>query len=365
MMNYSTQPAPLYNAVPDKEEHKKLKKHYFKVSLIIITLLLVFNGVNSLVITICAALAGGGFSSEQIDTGKEIIRSVPLMRNIYSYGFPLMGDIAALGIGLIITKTDIKSKLTLKGFTGGELAQCGVLSFGIMTLASFVVMILLAIVTAIMKGVDSSYLDEALNTVSIAPTDNPLWLDILVYGYICLAGPILEELVFRGVLLEGLRKYGNVFGIIMSAVMFGLMHQNFMQCLPAVTMGIVWGYMAVKTGSLIPGIIIHIINNTLSAILMVMMDNNAVTELTSMTDLNSFMEGFLPLFIFLMAILVFRLGCIIASVIIGIRFILSGKKLWVQTPYTAKRTWKYIFTSVPWLIAMGYMIYGTVTSVTI
>lgn len=74
-------------------------------------------------------------------------------------------------------------------------------------------------------------------------------------------GPIAEELMYRGVILRGLSQVSGRFAIIMSAVMFGCMHGNLTQAFCAFVFGLVLGYAAVKTGSLILPIACHIMAN--------------------------------------------------------------------------------------------------------
>ena len=68
---------------------------------------------------------------------------------------------------------------------------------------------------------------------------------------------VFEEFAFRGVVLNKLRKFGDSYAIIMSAVLFGLMHGNLSQIPFAFILGLVIGFIAVKTNSIIPGILIH------------------------------------------------------------------------------------------------------------
>lgn len=345
---------------PPYEEHKLLRKHYFHLAWIMIVLVLIFSGLNTLIMTISSGIMGGGFTDECIKAGKQLLRSSPLMHAIYSYGFPIAADIAALGIGLLITKADLKSKLKTPGMNGKGFLSATAMTFSVATVVSFVNVILIFALMAAM-GKLSDFSVEKTTSASIAPTGNPLWLDILIYIYICLLGPILEELIFRGVLLEGLRKYGSLFGIIMSAVLFGLMHQNIVQCLPAAAIGLVWGYIAVKSGSLIPSILLHILNNTMSAILLVVMQS---VELSDMSNITAILNTSISFIAISVLISFFRLACVIGSIVIIVRFFSSPHGKLVETNrYTKERTWKYFFTSLPWLAIIGYLLVTTVTSI--
>lgn len=87
--------------------------------------------------------------------------------------------------------------------------------------------------------------------------------DSIIYTiFVCIAAPVGEELLFRGAILKSLSPYGSKFAIIISSVLFGLVHGNFQQIPFALLAGLVFGYVAVKTDSLFYTIILHIINNS-------------------------------------------------------------------------------------------------------
>ena len=79
--------------------------------------------------------------------------------------------------------------------------------------------------------------------------------------------PIIEELAIRGVVLQPLRRYGDKFAILISAMIFSLLHGNMEQIPYTFTAGLLLGYVAVATGSLWPGIIIHFINNSIASVI--------------------------------------------------------------------------------------------------
>ncbi len=77
---------------------------------------------------------------------------------------------------------------------------------------------------------------------------------------------LVEEFINRGILLGSLRPYGDRFAIVVSALLFGLMHRNMTQFPNAFLMGLVIGYFVVKTNSIWTGIVIHFVNNALSVL---------------------------------------------------------------------------------------------------
>lgn len=74
---------------------------------------------------------------------------------------------------------------------------------------------------------------------------------------------ILEEFVFRGVVLQSLRRFGDGFALLVSSLLFALVHVLPPQMPNAFLMGLVIGYFVLFTGSIRTGIIIHAVNNAL------------------------------------------------------------------------------------------------------
>lgn len=86
---------------------------------------------------------------------------------------------------------------------------------------------------------------------------------------IVILGPLTEELVFRSAILGNMlyRGVNTWTAIIVSSFLFGIAHLNPSQIPFAFLLGILFGILYVKTRSVVPGIICHIINNSLSVIM--------------------------------------------------------------------------------------------------
>ncbi|RAK70720.1 hypothetical protein DLM85_01910 [Hymenobacter edaphi] len=79
---------------------------------------------------------------------------------------------------------------------------------------------------------------------------------------ICVAAPVLEELLFRGVLLPGLlRNYGPARAILQSGLVFGVFHLNPAQALSAGLLGLLLGWVYWRTDSLLACMWLHFLNN--------------------------------------------------------------------------------------------------------
>jgi sodium transport system permease protein len=87
------------------------------------------------------------------------------------------------------------------------------------------------------------------------------WLPFLLMAVL---PAICEELAFRGFILSGLRHVGHKWwAIALSAVFFGIAHTVVQQSLAAAALGLVLGYIAVQTTSLIPAMLFHASYNSI------------------------------------------------------------------------------------------------------
>ena len=77
----------------------------------------------------------------------------------------------------------------------------------------------------------------------------------------CLVLPVAEELVFRGAALRLLRPLGRNAAILGQAVLFAALHGSLQAKAYALGMGLLFGWAADRSGSLLPGILLHILNN--------------------------------------------------------------------------------------------------------
>lgn len=80
----------------------------------------------------------------------------------------------------------------------------------------------------------------------------------LTFALTVVVAPIIEEVVFRGVLFPAIKKrYGLIAGVVVSSLIFMLVHINPLQMINALPLGMYLAVMYQKTGSIYPGIILH------------------------------------------------------------------------------------------------------------
>ncbi|HET6982159.1 MAG TPA: ABC transporter permease subunit/CPBP intramembrane protease [Myxococcaceae bacterium] len=79
---------------------------------------------------------------------------------------------------------------------------------------------------------------------------------------VALVPAVVEEVTFRGVVLAGLRRSGSRWiAIGGSALIFGLFHINPYHVVAATVVGLLLGWVALESGSIVPSILIHLVNN--------------------------------------------------------------------------------------------------------
>lgn len=127
-------------------------------------------------------------------------------------------------------------------------------------------------------GMAGGLILSAITTVlfgSIIGTQSTNPLEILTSGdnlfaqtlFMAVLAPIFEEFLFRKQLIDRLRTYGGKTAVLISAMIFGLVHGNFFQFFYTFALGVIFGYIYLNTGKLRYTIIAHITINTIGSIL--------------------------------------------------------------------------------------------------
>lgn len=102
--------------------------------------------------------------------------------------------------------------------------------------------------------------------VSSGETPKGFFGFLLCFLSTALVPALVEEFAMRGLVLGSLRKYGDGFAVLVSSILFGLMHGNFEQMPFAFLVGLALGFIAVKTNSLLLAMAVHATNNFVSVI---------------------------------------------------------------------------------------------------
>ena len=112
--------------------------------------------------------------------------------------------------------------------------------------------------------------------------------------YVGLIGPVLEELVFRGILFNCCSgKYGRWYPVFITALLFAVFHRNPVQFASAICMGLVLGSLLTLTGDIRITMMIHISNNVFSVMQSLFVKSGPEFSLSPAGIIASVLMGFL------------------------------------------------------------------------
>jgi len=124
-----------------------------------------------------------------------------------------------------------------------------------------------SILGALSYGVIQAFMSSFFNIEPIVPTlPEPAGIPAtaLYIIWLTLIPAILEELMFRGVIMQSLRRFGDGFALVCSSILFSLAHHNLVQGPNAFLLGLVIGFFTLRTGSLKTAMLMHFVNNLLA-----------------------------------------------------------------------------------------------------
>ena len=120
------------------------------------------------------------------------------------------------------------------------------------------------------------WLEDVMNQMM---EGSPVWATLLA---VSVFAPLFEEWLCRGLVLRGLlRKMSPTGAICISAAFFAVLHMNPWQAIPAFALGLLFGLVYYKTGSLKLTMLMHCANNTLAVI---------ISKIPAFKDADTFMD---------------------------------------------------------------------------
>ena len=205
--------------------------------------LLVVNGIQLFLIAILKTLDLAWIQSEWLTWGLIII-------SFYCIGFPLCC--------FMMKSLPNASSKPVKKLKFMELIQYGCIAY---TIAYIFNLMTVGLNTVI----------QSMKTTSIFDSSEPLIVEghpfgLLVCGVIL--SPIIEEVLFRKILIDKTRIYGDKIAILISAIAFGLYHANLLQLFYSIALGSIFAYVTLRTNCIRYAIILHVFINVMSALIM-------------------------------------------------------------------------------------------------
>jgi len=162
-------------------------------------------------------------------------------------------------------------------------------------------------------------------------------------AYAMLLGPIMEEIIFRGAILNRLARHGSNFAIVMSALMFGAYHMILIQGFNAFFLGVLLAYVALRY-SIKWSMLLHVLYNSV------------LVGLSLLDVIGVNITAFMGLLL---------LACMIASIVLlSVKHRVVSAIRWMGFPQTL-RPFRKAFTSPAFLVVLAALLaVGVLTSVT-
>lgn len=136
-------------------------------------------------------------------------------------------------------------------------------------------------------------------------TEYPIWLLVVELIFTAVLPGICEEVAHRGMLLGTYKKLGVKKAIILTGLMFGLMHLNIEQFFYTSIIGMFLGFIALCTDSIFPVMIMHFTNNAISTFMSYAITNNMPIANMINNAINSVMSnGLISIFLMFLIIMV-------------------------------------------------------------
>jgi sodium transport system permease protein len=200
----------------------------------------------SMALVMYSAVLVTGFYGSLMLEGRGFV--VPLL--VLQYGFFLLPVVAVA----LVFRMDLRDTFALRAPRVVPLLAAAMLGLTAWTFASGVLLRIAPPPETLVRSLEKM--------IRLTDDGAPLWAVWLV---VAITPAICEEALFRGFILRGLRPLGAVPAVGISALLFGIAHSSIYRLLPTFFLGIVFGIVVWRTGSLLCSIVAHALNNGLLA----------------------------------------------------------------------------------------------------
>lgn len=263
-------------------------------------------------------------------------------------------------LGYLILRPVPVLKVAEQKLSFGRFLSFLAMSFAVMYIGNFIG-IILNLGIAALKGQDyTNPLEDLLSGSSI-------YIEILV---IAVLAPVLEELIFRRLLIDRLRVFGEGTAILVSGLTFGLFHGNLTQFFYAFGLGCLFAYVYLRTGKLRYTIILHAAINGFSLALSQLL--GSISDFPSMLDFSAenpsvligTLQNHLPAYLGIMLLGLAEMALMIAGIVLLIKK--RRQVVLFTAPMELPKRGRFKAVFVNWgmglfaLLALGMMVYTAI-----
>lgn len=233
------------------------KKHFSKLGLMYFVGTMVIYALQYGVIGIVEAVAPHWLENNDISL---LLSILPM----YLIGYPIM--IACIKKVPAVQETE-KKKMSV-----GQWLVAFIMCYALVYISNIIGNIMTLIVGVLKQGqVENTIVNITMNISPLAS-----------FLFMVIAAPIMEEYIFRKLLIDRTVKYGEGLSILLSGIMFGLFHGNLNQFSYAFFLGCFFGFIYVRTRNVLYTILMHMLNNFMGSVLgMFIIEKSGFLELSN------------------------------------------------------------------------------------
>ncbi len=195
-------------------------------------------------------------------------------------------------------------------------------------------------ITALLGG---AIQNDIANPVHNLVNNTNIWLNLILLG---IMAPIFEELIFRKLLIDRTLKYGAKVSIILSAVLFALIHGNLNQFFYTLLLGGFFAYVYIKTGKVTYTIILHTIVNIMGSVVSLIFSSSLMNIQNSYSTVDLIIVIGYTLFV----LIFFIIG------IYGLKDFKRARFNGIKTQIPLKYPFKTMFLNYGMILFVGYFI---------
>ena len=304
--------------VPDAPVHDgETRRQYATVGLSVMILTFATIAGQVVFTMVCSAISKEFLSSPWFQW---LASFVPL----YGIALPLMW--------LLLRRVE-PCKPEKQRFGAGHWLIFYVIATGCMMLGSIIGNGLMSFLNGLTGNDVGNGLESTLNAA-------PLWQTFL---FTVIAAPIGEEFIFRKLLVDRMRRFGELPAVLLSGLLFGLFHGNFYQFFYTFMLGVLLAYLYVRSGKIHLCMMMHALVNLVGGVLTTWitdhLDTDLLNSLPAAERMTYIGEHLLP-YLSLMLYNVWMFGCLIAGIALVIVRRKKTKLLPAVVPVSRQSLWK-------------------------
>jgi len=218
-----------------EESLKAIRKHFSKLGGMFILGTIIIYAVQLIPVALVQVFKPEWLMDANISL---MISMLPM----YLIGMPIL---------IVLVKTVPAEKVEKRNMKAGHFVLAALMCFGLAYASNFIGTILTTVIGMLKGGMVQNAI------MNIATSINVLFA--VLFMVIC--APLIEEYVFRKLIVDRTIKYGQGVAVLLSGLMFGLFHGNLNKFVYAFALGVFLAYLYVKTGNLKITIALHMIIN--------------------------------------------------------------------------------------------------------